>query len=109
MPRVRARQGRNDTVYFIDLDDGGVAFVLSKQQLRIARVLLNYDEAVQTNLLYRSESPSASKRASISRSVRRLEELNMVERPGRGEVRLVEENREFLERTLCQLGLDDPS
>ena len=107
MPRVAPRKAtRNKTVHFVDVDEGGVAFVLSAQQLRIGRVLLDEGET-ETGALYKSSDPSPSERASLSRSVRRLEELGMVERPKRGRVRLTDEGREFLRWALDERELDD--
>ena len=74
---------------------GRVAFVLSERQLRIGRVLLTGGE-VETSDLYEADAPTASERASLSRSVRRLDELGIVERPKRGSVRLTDDGREFL-------------
>jgi DNA-binding MarR family transcriptional regulator len=107
MPQVAPRQTTsNDAVHFVDVKNGGVAFVLSAQQLRIGRVLLGHGEA-ETADLYETSDPDASERASLSRSIRRLEELNIVERPGRGQVRLTDEGREFLTWALEERGLDD--
>ena len=107
MPRVAPRKStRNETVHFVDVDEGGVAFVLSAQQLRVGRVLLNAGEA-KTADLYETDNPTATERASLTRSVRRLEELGMVERPKRGRVRLTDEGREFLRWALDERELDD--
>lgn len=107
MPTVVPRQAtRNETVHFVDVGNGGVSFVLSAQQLRIGRVLLNKGEA-ETATLYDSDNPTASDRASLSRSIRRLEELNIVELPGRGQVQLTSEGREFLTWALEKKELDD--
>ena len=107
MPYVTARQATsNETVHFVDVDEGGVAFVLSAQQLRIGRVLLDSGEAKTSNL-YESGDPSPSERASVSRSVRRLEQLEIVVRPGRGRVRLTSEGAEFLKWALEERELDD--
>jgi hypothetical protein len=79
------------------MQDGGVAFVLSAQQLRICRAVLEADaEAVPTSDLYATDTPTASDRASLSRSVRRLEALNVATRPKRGRVALTEEGRSFI-------------
>jgi len=107
MPTVAPRQATsNETVHFVDVDEGGVAFVLSAQQLRIGRVLLERGEA-ETGALYETGDPGASERASLSRSIRRLEELNIVERPGRGRVQLTSDGREFLAWALEERELDD--
>jgi len=106
MPTVAPRQGRNDAVHFVDVDEGGVAFVLSAQQLRIGRVILDAGEA-KTAALYESDDPTATERASLSQSIRRLEELNIVERPRRGRVQLTSDGREFLTWALEERELDD--
>ena len=69
--------------------------MLSVQQVRICRALL--DGAERTTNLYDTDTPNASERASLSRSVRRLEELEICTRPKRGHVQLTEEGREFAE------------
>jgi len=106
MPTVAPRQGRNDAVHFVDVDEGGVAFVLSAQQLRIGRVLLERGEA-ETAALYEGDNPTATERASLSRSIRRLEELNIVERPRRGRTELTSDGRDFLRWALEERELDD--
>lgn len=93
--RITLRKARNGSLHFVDCDNGGVAMVLSVQQIKILETLQTEGGQVSNRMLHAalygaSRQPlTGSQRASLSRSLRRLRENGLIQQSSRGDGWLV--------------------